>query len=459
MLSLPAGIVNLEAGRDAVEFAGSLGLVLDDWQVWLVEQMLAERADGSLAAGVVVIIVPRQNGKNVVLAVVELYGLCVAGLRRQVHSAHLGDTAAEHMKFLKDLVLDNDLDVEHGGFVQVYESNGKERLVNVETRGELSFNTRTKSTKRGTPPQRIVLDEALFLDDQSLQAMVPALAAQSMNPETSPQVVVTSSAPLLESVVLHRLRRQAMAGGARTLFAEWSCVPGVDVTDREAWYASNPGLGVRIAEEYVADMELAVLPHDAFAVERLGVVVEEGVGSSELPGWTECLDAGSVRSGAPVFAVDVAPDLSWTSIGVAARRADGLVHLELVEHLSGTGSAVDVLGRIFDKHRVPVLVDPRSPAGGLIADLVRSGVGVVEVSTLDSVKACASLQQAVANGVVRHRGDGPLDAAVVNAAVRSSGDGWIWARRRSSVDISPLVAVTLAHSGLLVGSKPLLFSY
>ena len=447
-LHLPAGIGSVEAGRDAVEFAESLGIILDDWQSWLVECLLAERASGVLACPTGLVLVPRQNGKNVVLAAVELYGLCIAGLRRQVHSAHLTDTAAEHMKWLKDVILDNELDDDSGGYLHVYESNGKERIVNVETRGELSFNTRTKSTKRGASPQRIVFDEALFLTDEQFQAMTPSLAAQSMNVETYPQVILTSSAPLPESVLLNRLRAAGLSGAdPRMLVADWGCDVGCDVNDRDNWYAANPGLGIRIAEEFL-EAQLVRLTPEAFAVEHLGVVFGSDSAMSELPEWHDCLDAGSVRSGAPAVAVDVAPDLSWSSIAVAAPREDGVTHLELVEHLPGTSAVVAVLAAMSKAHGCAVHLDPRSPAGGLVADLAGAGVSVVEVGTLEAVKACAALKQAVATRSVRHRGQGPLDAAVAGASVRSVNDGWMWARRSSAVDISPLVAVTLAFHAL-----------
>jgi hypothetical protein len=40
-----------------------------------------------------------------------------------------------------------------------------------------------------------------------------------------------------------------------------------------------------------------------------------------------------------------------------------------------------------------------------------------------------------------------LDAAVAGAAKRPLGDSWAWARQGLSVDISPLVAVSLARWG------------
>jgi hypothetical protein len=45
---------------------------------------------------------------------------------------------------------------------------------------------------------------------------------------------------------------------------------------------------------------------------------------------------------------------------------------------------------------------------------------------------------------IRIRRHSDLDDAVAGARKRSSGDAWAWARRDQSVDVSPLVAVTLA---------------
>jgi hypothetical protein len=47
---------------------------------------------------------------------------------------------------------------------------------------------------------------------------------------------------------------------------------------------------------------------------------------------------------------------------------------------------------------------------------------------------------------VRHLGQPSLTAALSGAAKRQSGDVWLWSRSSSHVDITPLVAVTLALS-------------
>jgi hypothetical protein len=258
-------------------------------------------------------------------------------------------------------------------------------------------------------------------------------------------VIYTSSAPLPESLVLHRVRDSFLSGQMpRGFFAEWSVEPGSDPLDREAWYAANPSLGIRISEQWIAENELPVLSAEAFAVERLGVVVGADSGVSELPKWYSCLDEESVMHGKPSIAVDTDPDMSWTSVAVAGARQDGLLHVELVDRFTSLEDAVQVLTKMHGKWRQPIHLDSRAAAGALVPLLLAAKVPFVEVGTVDLLKACAGLKQQVHDGRLRHRGQVPLDVAVSQAAVRSVGEGWAWARRSSSVSISPLVAVTLA---------------
>jgi hypothetical protein len=54
---------------------------------------------------------------------------------------------------------------------------------------------------------------------------------------------------------------------------------------------------------------------------------------------------------------------------------------------------------------------------------------------------------------LRHLGQEELDAAVEGAAKRPMGDAWLWSRKNSTVDISPLVGCTLALWGSRTRSK------
>ena len=424
-----------------------MGYELDDWQAWCIDGILSEDEGRRLCAMLCVLIMPRQNGKNVVIEVVELYAFYVLDWPAILHSAHRQDTSADHMARLRSVIEANpDLDK----ITEFREANGKEKIVRTDTRAEIRFVTRSKKIGRGKSPRLVVIDEALYVTDAQIDAMVPSMSAQSMRAD-KPILLYTSSAPVPESQVLQRVRLTAAAGGPSTWYAEWGCESGVDPSDRDEWARANPGLNVRISEEWIAEMELATMSVDGFLIERLGVVPFIDGESGELPEWASCLDPQSELAGTPSVAIDVSPDLAWSSIALAGLRADGLIHVELVEHLEGTGSVVHIAAAVAAANKVPIHVDPRSPAGGLVGDLTRLGVKVVEVGTLEYTKACGALKVAVKDRTIRHRGQAPLDIAVSVAGVRSVGEAWAWGRRSSSGDISPLVAVTLAASAASKG--------
>jgi hypothetical protein len=438
---LPPGQLS-SAGKDAVDFAAACGLVLDDWQAWCLDKMLGEDAAGRALATTVLLILPRQNGKNAVLEALELYAFYVLDEPRILHTAHLAKTAADHMQRMVALVRSNpDLDeVTHAYF-----ANGKEALQRKDTGARLEFITRGRKTARGGSPTRVVFDEALFLLDEQVQSILPAMSAQSMRADP-PQLIYTSSGPLPESVVLHRLRRQGMAGESpRMFFAEWSCEVGTDLRDRNGWYEANPGLGIRISEDWIAGTELAQMSPEGFALERLGIVAADDGAHAHLPGWEACRGTKSKMDKPPTsVAVAVGPGGQWSSVAAVGACADGLPYVELIRREPGTAWLVAEVQAAHQAVGVPIVIDPRSPSAGVIDEIKRAGVPVTEVTTADYLRSCAALQDAVANTKVRHFGDQPLDAAVVGADIRPVGEAWAWSQKASTVDITPLVATTLA---------------
>jgi hypothetical protein len=73
---------------------------------------------------------------------------------------------------------------------------------------------------------------------------------------------------------------------------------------------------------------------------------------------------------------------------------------------------------------------------------------IYAINMRDAGQACGLLYDAVAQGRLRHLGTPELAAALDGAVKRPLGDAWAWSRKSSSVDISPLVAATLALWGL-----------
>jgi hypothetical protein len=255
-------------------------------------------------------------------------------------------------------------------------------------------------------------------------------------------------------VQLGRVRERGLTRADPSLaFFEWSIAPGDAHDDPAAWARANPGLGIRITPEYI-ELERAALAPEAFARERLGV----GVYPTDLADawqvisretWLSLTDARSTAEDPVAFAADAMPGGSHAAVGVAGRRADGLLHVEVVDHREGTAWVVPRLVELNAKHGpCAVVIDPTGQAGSLIGELEDAGIEVLKPAARDAAAACGQFFEAATDsGTLRHRGDASLSAALGGAQSRPLSDAWAWARRAVTVDISPLVAVTLAAWG------------
>lgn len=432
------------AGAEAVELAADAGLYLDDWQSWFLAEALAEDSAGYWAAFEVALFVARQNGKGSIIEARQLAGLFLLNEGLQVHTAHDFKTCFEHFLRIVSLIEGSpDLDAR----VQRVRRGAGEQAIELKNGNRLRFLARSSGSGRGLSGDTVYLDEAYALTAAMMGALLPTLSARE-----NPQVWYTSSAARFTSEVCHDLILRGREGVSDRLFyADWGLDAGVDLSDPKNWYLANPAMGIRVPEAFVeAEYDSMKGMPAEFGRERLGI--HEGLhgdtGKIRVQAWDELEDAESEVVGPVSFAVDVSPERSWTSVAAAGRRADGHGHVEVFERRSGTGWAVEFLVALWNAQKTPIRIDFGSPAGSFVAELEAAGVDVVNVSPREASQACGSFYDAVENGQLRHRVDPSLRAAVVGAKDRPFGDAWLWSRTHSDVDISPLVAATLAWGGI-----------
>ena len=122
---------------------------------------------------------------------------------------------------------------------------------------------------------------------------------------------------------------------------------------------------------------------------------------------------------------------------------------------SGTGWVVDRVVELAEKHGSRrVVLDKKGPAGSLLEDLEEKlPFDVTVVTTEEYVQACGNFFDSVPQKTMRQLGQPELDAAVRGAATRPLGEATAWSRKKSEVDITPLVAVTLARWGAAQGEE------
>lgn len=435
------------AGSEAIDLAASTGLYLDEWQKYVLENSLGEtRGEGKWAAFEVALIVPRQQGKTVLIEARELAGLFLFGERLIMHSAHMVNTAKESFNSIAHRIEDTPhlaRKLKH-----ISRVNGNEQIELVGGQ-RLKFFARSKNSGRGFSSDTAIFDEAFSLSEDAVAAMMPTLSARP-----NPQVWYVSSAGLDDSHLLAQIRDRGRASEPGLAYFEWSADSDASLDDQAAWAAANPAFGIRIKPESI-QRERVSMGEREFARERLGIWNDPRSHTVIDPDlWALLADPGSRPVDPVTFAVDVTPDRSSASVAVGARRADGLLHVEVVRNNRGTGwVAAYVAERVKKWGADPPLIDP-AVAGSLIDQLKERDTEVRLVAGREMGQACGAFFDAVADKQLRHLDQPMLNTALGAARKRPYGEAWAWARKDTSVDISPLVAATLALFGASTAPKP-----
>jgi phage terminase large subunit-like protein len=438
---LPPGAVDSDTlGDRAVKLAELAGLNLDPWQQRVLRGMLRRDRSGIFSAYEVCLNVPRQNGKSLLLEAYDLALLFLAPAGTLIlHTAHQFKTALESFRHLLGLVRncpDLFAEVAPNG---IRTSHGEEKI-ELKNGSRLHFQARTVSgAGRGFSPDVVVLDEAYRLPAEALAALQPALSARP-----NPQMVYASSTGYPDSEILWALVQRGRAGGDESLaYFEWSADPGLEKDDPRAWAQANPALSYRLTEKKIGAEWRSMKDRRAedFARERLGWWAEAGLDGIFPAGmWAELADGQSTVQGPLSFGLEVAQDRSWSSIGVAGRRPDGLLHVQVAENHPGTDW---VAAKLVDLGAVEVALRPNSAAGALVGDIERAGLRVEKVPQQQYAGACGRFYDLVRDRQLRHLVQGELEHSVENATKKDSGDAFVFEGMNGS-DISPLTANVLA---------------
>ena len=452
------------AAEDAASLMELAGKPLDDWQRYVLEGAMGERQDGRWTAFEVGLIVPRQNGKNVVIEARELAGLFILQDKVIIHSAHQFKTARKSFRDMERIVRTTpELFSQVLGYrgqgphdeIRGIRQNGSELSIELQNGCKLEYQARSAGGGRGFTGDLIVLDEAYDLSMDEIAAMLPTMAARSL--DGNPQIWYTSSAGLVKSHALADLRERGMSGeSARLAYYEWSADDDAASDDPESWYQANPGLGVRISEEYIRETEYEAMDSEQFRRERLGIWAKIG-GDSAIPeaSWAACLDHDSVAGSRVVFAVDVPPARDVATIAAVSEGADGVRHVEVVDRRAGVSWVPSRLRELRDRWSpAAIVLDEGSAAGALMPAVKREGVRTMPLSMKNYGQACAGVYDAIQQGQLAHTGQAELDDAVAGAQVKGMGESlWKWDRRSPVSDISPLIAVTHAWHGLTAKAR------
>jgi hypothetical protein len=451
---LPAGIVS--SGLPAIRATcAELGLGFDPWQVGAVKCIEAKNQAGMYAADTVVISIPRQVGKTYLIGAV-IFARCIQrpGIT-VVWTAHRFKVARETFMALKGIATSEKL-APHVDPDAVHSAAGNESIT-FRNGSRIVFAARERGAIRGfSKVEVLVLDEAQILTEAAMSDMAP-----TQNQADNPQMFLmgTPPKPTDPSETFTHLRSEALEGSSEALcYIEFSAHPDTDPESRQAIREANPSVPARTSWRAIDRLRKLLSNDDDYSREVLGRW--DGNVSAQVidpEAWRLAADELSLPGESLVLAVDVSPDRLSASIGLASLRSDGSTHVEVIDTRPnmGTGWVVHRLKSFPQMAAVKaVMVDSVGPAASLIPDLRQARIKRLEVLTTSDVKqACGGFFDGVHQRKIRHLGQPPLNAALAGAKKRDVGDAWAWDRKRADVDITPLVAVTLAAHGVSVKRK------
>lgn len=486
----PGGRLDFADGDEAVDLGAAYGMVADEWQASFVRDALARTADGRLAVGTCGQAVPRQNGKNAEIEIIQLHKMVMQG-RRILHTAHEVKTAKKAFNRLKSFFENQRRYPELADMVlAIRETNGQEAIFlhaagcpvkgpnrcgcDREKVPSCEFSARSRGAARGFTVDDLFCDEAQELTDEQQEALLPTISAA---PSGDPQQYYFGTPPseMMLAEVFRRVRKDGVSGrGRRSLWQEWSVADDLDPHEgKKFWrkyaYDTNPALGVRISEQTVAD-EAGSMSPEGFCRERLGQWLSRfKAGPFPVGTWEAGVDPTSeIAAGSDlVWAVEVSVNRSMAHVVVAGFRGDGLPHVEVVASRAGVDWVPGWFADRVDRYDGMSLVVQKNgaPASGLIPDLKAvDGVSVHEWAGPELGNWTGKFFDLVARSKAPLDGEGRvgvahlpqpvLDVAAVNAViVYLAGGAPMIDRKRGPVDVTPLVGAVGAVGKLLEKEK------
>lgn len=444
---IPAGIVSTAWPRVVAKCA-ELGVEFDPWQHGIGAVALGKRADGKYAASVggIVLSIPRQVGKTFLTGMIVI-ALCLLFPGMTVlWTAHRGRTTTKTFHTMKGMT---DRPKVKPYMLEPRMSNG-EQEIRFRNGSVIMFGAREQGFGRGFDEVDIeVFDEAQILTERALEDMVPATNQSRQGSGALLFFMGTPPRPTDPGAEFSNRRARAIAGESDdTVYVEFSADEDCDPEDRAQWAKANPSYPWRTDDVAMRRMRANLTDDASFRREALGIWTLGGGSLFPMHDYEACadLEGAKVELSDIVLAVEMTLDRDRAVIAACGRRPDGIPQGELVDYRDGSGWVVARCQEIAAKRWIrEVVIDDKSPAAPLIPEFEAAGFTVTKTGPRDMANACGSLYDAVVARNYRHVPHLKVSQAILDGRRRRLGDAWAIDRRSPDVDVSPLVAASLAH--------------
>lgn len=431
-----------------------LGRPLMPWQRYVADVATELMPDGSYAYPVVVVTVPRQSGKTLLLGAVLTERCIMSDDHQAFYTAQTGKDARARWQDLVKLVTASPLRAS----VRVRRSQGSERLDFTETGSGLQVFAPTADSLHGYTPPTVCLDEAFaHSEDEGAELMAAIEPAQQTLPHR--QLWIVSTRGTARSVFFHGWVERGLAGTPGVALFDWGAADHHDPRDPSDLVAFHPALGLPAGTgngttaEGILASKLTDSEYERAYANRETVSESRTILASDWADLAATADDPQLPppAGTPlVVTYDVAYDRTASSVGVTWRDHHHRLHHKLVRWQAGTDWVASEVAAMCDRWNVKaVAADDTGPARDVTdqlrripADQAPEAARNPRVLTAREVTvAWGELLEGIRTTGFTHCGDGRLADAAAAVVPRPVLDAAAPSRRYSPGDIAPLVCL------------------
>ncbi|MFS7391705.1 DEAD/DEAH box helicase family protein [Carnobacterium maltaromaticum] len=428
--------------QKAIDYYEKTGRKCYDWQLDLLEPIMALDADGLWVHQKFGFSIPRRNGKTEIIYMAELWAL-EEGLNT-LHTAHRISTS--HASFEKMKKYLEDMGYVEGDDFNSIKAKGQERLELYATGGVIQFRTRTSSGGLGEGFDLLIIDEAQEYTTEQESALKYTVT-DSKNPLTI--LCGTPPTPVSSGTVFTNFRDKVLSGQAKySGWAEWSVDDVRDINDIESWYNSNPSMGYHLNERKIeAELGEDKLDHN---IQRLGYWPKYNQKSaiSEMDWKKIKVNTLPVIKGPLSVGIKYGNDGNNVSMSIAVHTLSGKIFIETIDCQSVRNGNQWIINFLKNADISSVAIDGASGQSILAGEMKDFKLKEPLLPTVkDIINANSLWEQAIYQQSVCHSDQPSLTTVVTNSDKRNigTGGGFGYKSLLNDMDISLMDSALLAH--------------
>ena len=426
-------------GAEAVELYNKGSHKMLEWQEALLYDIMAINDDDLWVHQKFGYSIPRRNGKSEMILALCLWAL-KEGIR-VLYTAHRTTTSHAVWERLERMCEPAGVNV-----ISSFKAFGKEHLY-TDTEGVIEFRTRTSSGGLGEGYDLLIIDEAQEYTEAQ-ETSLKYIVSDSDNPMTvmlgTPPTVVSSG------TVFVKYRDTVLEGrGYDSGWAEWSVDEMHDVNEIEAWYDTNPSLGIVLTERKIR----AEITNDDtdFNIQRLGLWLRYNQKSAISKAEWEQLKVEKLPrlKGKLFVGIKYSQKGDNVSMSIAVKTIEGKVFVECIDCRPIKGGNDWIINFLLRAEYAKVVVDGAVGQELLAVNIKDVGLKSPVLPTVKQIITFNSdFEQGFYQGNIIHMNQPSLTQSVTNCEKRAIGSngGFGYKSNKEDSDISLMESMVLAYA-------------